>query len=254
MGTYGDVRGWPLTRRRKRRAATVVKGYDRAAVERGDPSIPADDLVLHKCTFALLDVIEKTFPQSKEKMVEFGVHETVKMTEAELALNRLLQARNLTGIDLGAWAPKRTRDAIDKFELDFEKAVMSWYKIAWPLRAVYDDLASAQASLPRDRLDDTFTKLDLFFAATTPAVLEAVSRTTSSGADRDRWSVVMVVDECRQIWIEQMCEEPPVVAQPQMRWSDFLEDVFEAMQLDATPERATKAWKAKRAHIEAALS
>jgi hypothetical protein len=252
VGEYGDVTGCPLTRRRKRRAATVVEGYDRAAVERGDSSIPADDLVVHKCTFALLDVIEQWFPKSREEIVEFGVSETVKMTEAELALNRLLRARNLTRVDLGAWAPKRTRDAINKFELDFERAVMSWYKISWPLRAVYDDLASAEAGLAKDRLDDTFAKLDLFFEAATPAVLEAVSRTTSSGADRDRWSVVMVVDQCRQIWIEQMCEEPPVVAQPQMRWSDFLADVFEAMQLDATPERATKAWKAKRAHIEAA--
>lgn len=243
-----------MTRRRKRRAATVVEGYDRAAVERGDPSIPADELVVHKCAFALLDVIEKWFPQSKEELVEFGVREIVKMTKSELALNRLLQARNLTRNELGAWAPKRTRDAINKFELDFEKAVISWREIAWPLRAVYENLASAEASLAKYRLDDTFAKLDSFFEDATPAVLEAVSRTTSDGADRDRWSVVMVVDQCRQIWIEQMCEEPPVVAQSHMQWSFFLQDVFEAMQLDATPERATKAWKAKRAHIQAAFS
>jgi hypothetical protein len=254
LGVYGDERGERLTRRRKRGAATVVEGYDRAAVERGDPSIPADQLAGAKSSFDLLDVIEAWFPQSKLKLVEFGVHETIIMPESEFALNRIQLARDLSGVDLGAWAPKQTRAAIDKFELDFEKAFISWQKIAWPLRALYDDLANEEARVPKGNLDGTLARLNDFFATATPAVLDAVSRTTATDADRSHWSVVMVVDQCRQIWIEQTGAEPPLVAQPQMQWSCFLDKVFEAMQMKATAERATKAWKKKRAQIEAALS
>jgi hypothetical protein len=243
-----------VTRRVKYRASIVVEGRDRAAIERGDPSIPADELKAAQQVVALLKVIEEWFPESKSRYVELDDHSTIRMSESEIALNRIQLARDFRGDDLGAWAPKNTLSAIEKFEMDFEKAVMSWRKIPGPLRGFYDSLARDDTRVPGDRLDEILLRLDAFVAAATPAVREAVSNTTATGSDRVRWSAVMVVDACRQVWIEQRQSEPPSVAQAQMEWAHFLQEVFEAMQMDATPERATKAWKANRAQIEATLA
>jgi hypothetical protein len=232
-----------LTRRRKRGAATVVEGCDLAAVERGDPSIPVDKLAAAKSSFALLDVIEKRFPQSKDKLVESNIPMSDAQTGAERAVLRIHDAINHSRNDFGAWLPKKTRDAVNKFEFDFEKARMSWAKIPLQLQEVYQELLNADKNVPVNRLYFTLSMLDIFIEEKTPEVLEFVSRTASDGKDRDNFSLIVVVAQCREIWIEYTGKAPPLVAQHDTQWLIFLEDVFKAMNLKATPERATKAWK-----------
>jgi hypothetical protein len=162
LGVYGDERGERLTRRRKRGAATVVEGYDRAAVERGDPSIPADQLAGAKSHFALLDVIEAWFPQSKLKLVEFGVHTTVRMPESECVANRISLAQHTRGPQLGAWFQGRERDAISNFRDHFHKANASWLRIARPLRALYDEKALTDERVEGGTLTEILSRLDIF--------------------------------------------------------------------------------------------
>lgn len=240
-----------MTRRRKRGAATVVEGYDRAAVERGDPSIPADQLAGAKSHFALLDVIEAWFPQSKLKLVEFGVHTTVRMPESECVANRISLAQHTRGPQLGAWFQGRERDAISNFRDHFHKANASWLRIARPLRALYDEKALTDERVEGGTLTEILSRLDIFFDEETSNVLDAVEQTVASSSNRERWGTVIVVDECRNLWTDQKGKPPALVARFASPWSDFLEAVFKAMGLDALPETATKAWKRNRVEIRA---
>jgi hypothetical protein len=238
-----------VTRPVKYRAATVVEGYDRAAIERGDPSIPADKLKAARKNLKLLDFIEKRFPESKHQMVEYGVEEKIRQPASEIASNRIWLAQETGGAQLGAWFPKREQTAINGFSRDFRKAVKSWQAIAQPLRERYDDLALSDERVAGDNLTQTLARLARFFEETTPAVLAAVDQTGASSSDRDRWGVIMVVQECRDFWTEQTGKPPALVAKPDTGWWNFLTKVFELIEMNVAPETATSSWRRRRGQI-----
>jgi hypothetical protein len=251
MGWNVDGRGKQMTGGKKRRAAIPVEGHDRAAIENDDPSIPVNELHSLRQVLALLKVIEECFPDSKHRMVEFGVYERIITPESEVILNRILAAQDTSGAQLGAWFPRREQAVITNFKHYFRKAVRSWQRIARPLRENYDAQASSDERVAGDNLTETLFRLASFFEDARPAVMEAVAQTSANSSDRERWGVIMVVHECRYFWTEQKGKPPAMVATADTPWWNFLVKVFDALKLNVAPETATKAWKRQREQIRA---